>query len=99
MKSEAQRSAEKRYSQTDKGRAREAAKYASRKIRIHSKLKARYALRYAVKSGSVTKGPCEDCGSVEAEAHHDDYSKPLDVRWLCRQHHADYHRDNPQIVR
>lgn len=31
------------------------------------------------------------CGEVETDAHHDDYSKPLDVRWLCRRHHRAVH--------
>lgn len=26
------------------------------------------------------------------EAHHDDYDKPLNVVWMCRRHHAMYHR-------
>lgn len=38
-------------------------------------------------------GVCSECPSTfHVEAHHDDYSKPLDVRWLCavchKQHHA-----------
>ena len=38
-------------------------------------------------------GVCSDCGSASRiHAHHNDYSKPLDVRWLCaachKQHHA-----------
>lgn len=36
----------------------------------------------AVDSGAVQRQPCEKCGSPHTEAHHDDYSKPLDVRWL-----------------
>jgi hypothetical protein len=26
--------------------------------------------------------------------HHDDYSKPLDVRWFCRRHHLLHHAPN-----
>src|SRR4051794_27047026 len=49
------------------------------------------AVYNAIKRGEMEKEPCEVCGNPEAEAHHDDYSKPLDVRWLCRDHH--YERD------
>lgn len=44
---------------------------------------------------SLEKQPCEVCGSsVKPEAHHDDYSKPLDVRWLCFDHHRQWHTEN-----
>lgn len=46
----------------------------------------------ALESGTLKKQPCEACGASRASAHHDDYSKPLDVRWLCAKHHADHHR-------
>lgn len=39
--------------------------------------------------------PCEVCDSMEnVVAHHDDYSKPLVVRWLCRTHHKEWHDKN-----
>ena len=44
--------------------------------------------------GTLTQGPCEICGDLETVAHHDDYSKPLTVRWLCRKHHQEWHREN-----
>ena len=34
--------------------------------------------------------PCEVCGTLQGvQRHHDDYEKPLEVRWLCRKHHAE----------
>ncbi len=47
---------------------------------------------HAVKTGRLKRLPCEVCGKEPAEGHHDDYSKPLDVRWLCKPHHDDHHR-------
>jgi len=45
----------------------------------------------ALDNGSVKKMPCEICGKKQVEAHHDDYSKPIEVRWLCRIHHKQHH--------
>lgn len=47
----------------------------------------------AIKRGILTKQPCEVCADPKAHAHHDDYSKPLDVRWLCSFHHMREHKD------
>lgn len=43
--------------------------------------------------------PCEICGE-KAEAHHDDYNKPLEVRWLCFKHHREWHKthENPELL-
>lgn len=48
----------------------------------------------ALKRGELTKpNCCEACKRVRPlEGHHDDYSKPLHVRWLCRQCHGAHHR-------
>lgn len=46
----------------------------------------------AVETGRLTRQPCEVCGRVDSQAHHDDYDKPLDVRWLCPTHHGEIHR-------
>jgi len=36
---------------------------------------------------NLTRQPCEVCGDPNTYMHHDDYSKPLEVRWLCPKHH------------
>ena len=46
----------------------------------------------ALKRGILIRKDCEKCGK-SAQAHHDDYFKPLDVRWLCRSHHMQHHSD------
>ncbi len=53
--------------------------------------KARTAVSNAVRCGKMKRLPCEVCGSLESEAHHEDYSKPLDVVWLCFKHHREIH--------
>ena len=50
------------------------------------------AVEVAIANGSLVRKPCEKCGAVRVDAHHDDYSRPLDVRWLCRGHHLEHHR-------
>jgi hypothetical protein len=53
---------------------------------------AHVAVKSAIRSGVLERSPCEVCGETKVEGHHDDYSKPLDVRWLCRKHHLEHHR-------
>lgn len=52
---------------------------------------ARSKLQSAVRYGKIERRPCEVCGSENSEAHHEDYGRPFDVRWLCRTHHAERH--------
>lgn len=44
----------------------------------------------AIQAGKLVRQTCF-CGAF-GEAHHSDYNKPLKVKWLCRQHHAELHR-------
>lgn len=54
-----------------------------------TKDRARDAVRKALRTGALVKGPCERCGSLKVEAHHADYAQPLVVRWLCQPHHRE----------
>lgn len=67
--------------------------YRDRYHREKDKCTARIALNGALKMGRVTREPCETCSSTtDVEGHHDDYTRPLDVRWLCTVCHAAEHR-------
>jgi hypothetical protein len=49
-----------------------------------AKRAAHCAVSNAIRAGRIMKAPCESCGNEKAQAHHDDYDKPLDVMWLAR---------------
>lgn len=53
---------------------------------------ARSIANVAVKRGKLTRKPCSECGAETAEKHHHDYSKPLEVTWLCRPCHMAEHK-------
>ena len=63
----------------------------NRRSRSPEKFAARFAVSNAIRDGRLIKGPCEVCGHPDTEGHHDDYNKPLDVRWLCFIHHCEVH--------
>lgn len=51
----------------------------------------------AIRDGKIARQPCAVCKQlykteIKAHAHHCDYSKPLDVMWLCPSHHKAWHR-------
>jgi hypothetical protein len=55
------------------------------------KANARALANVYKRRGKLKKEDCEVCGSAESEMHHDDYDKPLAVRWLCRPCHLEVH--------
>lgn len=53
-----------------------------------TKYDARKAVHSARRRGQIKRGPCLFCGTTERiEAHHEDYSKPLAIVWVCKTHH------------
>ena len=87
--------AQKKYYQTEKGKA---SYYRHGKLcrkRYPEKARARSLLSNAICEGKIIRPKnCSLCNSDEfvIEAHHPDYSKPYDVIWLCRSCHGIVHR-------
>jgi hypothetical protein len=57
------------------------------------KYNARKIVYINVRNGKLKKENCKICGSIKSEAHHKDYSKPLEIIWLCKEHHTDEHQN------
>lgn len=57
------------------------------------KQSARRKLRYAVRTGKIQRPTTcfHGCVDTKLHAHHHDYTKPLEVTWLCPKHHAALH--------
>ena len=92
-KSEAGKEAQASYRATDKCRASAIVKAAKHAAKHPEKVAARKTVRNAVKSGRLIKQPCTICNTTaNVEGHHPDYSKPLYVIWLCKEHHDEEHR-------
>lgn len=82
----------RRYSTSYRGRAIER-KCKQRWIRRNpEKRKAHHALNNAIRDGKIMRQPCEVCGDVNSHGHHFDYQRPLEVRWLCAEHHHAEHK-------
>lgn len=60
---------------------------------------AHHAVRSGIRRGLLTPQPCEVCGKDKVDAHHDDYDRPLAVRWLCRKHHQQHHMNQKNEAR
>ena len=82
-----------RYQKTEHGRA--VANRAKKKWSDENPVKraAHVILNNAVRDGKVIKPEeCGNCGATGLiDGHHHDYSKPLDVTWLCKPCHAAEH--------
>jgi hypothetical protein len=57
--------------------------------RNKTKCRARSLVNMRIRRGTMVKPMvCEECNSGgKLEAHHDDYTRPAEVRWLCKSCH------------
>lgn len=91
--------ARKDYAETEQGKEAFVRANAAYRKRYPMKYAAHKIVGNALRDAKLFKAEgCEICGGVKKlEAHHDDYTKPLDVRWLCEDHHKEWHRENEPI--
>jgi hypothetical protein len=87
----------KQYSEYERQRfkkpERKAATLATQRRRraAHPEKEAAYnAVHRALRSGKLKRQPCKYCGSPDTQAHHADYSKPLEVEWVCFKCHREH---------
>ena len=78
---------QKEYNKTEVAKRNKYLAGKRQRAKYPEKNRAHMAVARAIKSGKLIRQPCEVCGDVKSQAHHPDYSKPLDVQWLCLKHH------------
>lgn len=64
------------------------------RLKYPERARAHSIVNYHIRVGNLVPKPCEVCGELEVQAHHDNYSEPLNVRWLCFGHHRALHRQS-----
>ena len=85
----------KRYAEDPEFRSRRALQ--AHKADTPEKIIARRRVNDRIATGTLVRGSCKICGKPKADAHHEDYSKPLEIIWLCRSHHKQYHAGRIKI--
>lgn len=66
--------------------------------RYPEKYRARNKVHNALRAGRLVKQPCRFCGETKVQAHHEDYSKPLDVIWVCFKCHIEQFHDKKVVA-
>ena len=60
-------------------------------LKYPEKYQAQRKVQNAIQTGKLIRGNCKICNKPNAHAHHEDYSKPLEVTWLCAKCHSNLH--------
>lgn len=83
----------KKYRSSDQGRKNKSKTNKVYYEKYPEKIRATRAINNGIRDKKVFKPEtCEECGlKAKVQGHHDDYSKPLEVRWLCEPCHTHHH--------
>jgi hypothetical protein len=93
-KTPTRRAAKAIYRQSPEGKVCQAKANAKRNSTPAGKLarNAWDAVHIAIRCGRLQRQPCAVCANPKTQGHHADYSKPLQIEWLCRLHHLEAHK-------
>lgn len=94
--------ARQEYQQTEAGKSAVLRSHQRSKKRHPDRYKARNAVNSAIANGRLVPWPAcafVPCTDPKVEAHHPDYSRPLDVVWLCPTHHKQAHALFTSLIR
>ena len=91
--------ARKKYIKTEQGKIAKKKAMLNYKNNYPLKYAAQKMFSLAVKRGELIRPQnCSECNSShKIEGHHDNYTKPFDVRWLCEQCHKKWHKYNKAV--
>lgn len=91
--------ARKAYIATDAGKESRKKSTTAYRDKNPNKYKAHTMIGNAIRDGKLFKEACCICNSKDnIHGHHDDYSKPLNVRWLCSACHTKWHKENGEAL-
>lgn len=90
-----------KYHNTEKGKLVRFIATKNYRSKNPERYKANTAVNNAIRDKRLIRpSNCDKCGiSCKPQGHHDDYSKPLDVRWLCVDCHNEFHNFVREIYR
>lgn len=89
------------YHRTEKGAAVHLKSNQNYRAKFPERYKARTAVGNAIRDGRLSRpNHCEVCKKIcKPNGHHDDYAKPLNVRWLCVPCHIEFHTFMRELFR
>ena len=79
------------YAKTEAGKLASRRTAEKQKVKHPERIFARQALGAAIRAGYIMPLPCARCGEKKVHGHHDDYSDPFTIIWLCQKHHSELH--------
>lgn len=63
---------------------------------ILNPIKHNARLKVQSQNFGINKCQYPECKNYKTEAHHHNYEKPLEVTWLCKKHHMEFHKGEPK---